>query len=70
MYVFKSCVFRQWNKKKLSFYTSKKSISRNGYVRKIKTELLVNFILFYYPEGGDVAERNSKSMQFFVLGNC
>jgi hypothetical protein len=31
------------NNKKLDFYTSKKSISRNGYVMKGKTELLMNF---------------------------
>jgi hypothetical protein len=31
------------NKKKLGFYTSKKSISRNGYVMKEKKELLMNF---------------------------
>jgi hypothetical protein len=30
-------------KKKLNFYISKKSISRNGYVMKGKTELLTNF---------------------------
>jgi translation initiation factor 2 beta subunit (eIF-2beta)/eIF-5 len=30
-------------KKKLDFYTLKKSISRNGYVMKGKTELLTNF---------------------------
>jgi hypothetical protein len=30
-------------KKKLDFYISKKSISRNGYVMKGKTELLTNF---------------------------
>jgi hypothetical protein len=29
--------------KKLDFYISKKSISRNGYVMKGKTELLTNF---------------------------
>jgi hypothetical protein len=31
------------NEKKLDFYTSKRSISRNGYVMKGKTELLMNF---------------------------
>jgi hypothetical protein len=30
-------------KKKLNFYTSKRSISRSGYVMKRKTELLTNF---------------------------
>jgi hypothetical protein len=30
-------------KKKLDFYISKKSISRNGYVMKGKTKLLTNF---------------------------
>jgi translation initiation factor 2 beta subunit (eIF-2beta)/eIF-5 len=29
--------------KKLDFYTSRKSISRNGYVMKGKSELLTNF---------------------------
>jgi hypothetical protein len=36
---------------------------------KGKTELLTNF-KFFYPNGGNVAERNSKSMQFFFLENC
>jgi hypothetical protein len=36
-------------KKKLDFYTSKKSISRNGYVMKGKTELLTNFKFFKIP---------------------
>jgi hypothetical protein len=36
-------------KKKLDFYTSKKSISRNGYVMKGKTELLTNFNFFSIP---------------------
>jgi hypothetical protein len=36
-------------KKKLDFYTSKKSISRNGYVMKEKMELLTNFNLFSIP---------------------
>jgi hypothetical protein len=31
------------NKKELDFFTSKKSISTNGYVMKGKTELLTNF---------------------------
>jgi hypothetical protein len=31
------------NEIKLDFYTSKKSISRNGYVMKGKIELLMNF---------------------------
>jgi hypothetical protein len=30
-------------------YTSKKSISRNGYVRKAKSELLMNFNFFSIP---------------------
>jgi hypothetical protein len=54
---------------KLDFITSKKSISRNGYVMKGKTKLLTNF-KFSDPNGGNVAERNSKSMQFFFLKNC
>jgi hypothetical protein len=32
-----------YKKKKLDFYISTKSISRNGYVMKGKTELLTNF---------------------------
>jgi hypothetical protein len=36
-------------KKKLDFYTSKKSISRNGYVRKEKMDLLTNFNFFSIP---------------------
>jgi hypothetical protein len=55
---------------KLDFITSKKSISRNGYVMKGKTKLLTNFKFFSDPNGGNVAERNSKSMQFFFLKNC
>jgi hypothetical protein len=39
-------------------------------VIKGRTELLMNFNLFFYPNGGNVAERNSKSMQFFFLENC
>jgi hypothetical protein len=35
--------------KKLDFYASKKSISRNGYVMKGKTELLTNFSFFSIP---------------------
>jgi hypothetical protein len=31
--------------------------------------LLTNFN-FFYPNGGNVVERNSKSMQFFFLENC
>jgi hypothetical protein len=56
------------NEKKLDFYTSKKSISRNGYVMKGKTELLTNFV--FDPNSGNVTERNSKSMQFFFLEHC
>jgi hypothetical protein len=37
------------NLKKLDFYTSKKSMSRNGYVMKGKTELLTNFKFFSIP---------------------
>jgi hypothetical protein len=56
--------------KKIDFYTSKKSISRDGYVMKGKTELLTIFKCFFDPNDGNVAERNSKSMQFFFLENC
>jgi uncharacterized protein YlbG (UPF0298 family) len=35
--------------KKLDFYTSTKSISRNGYVMKEKKELLTNFNFFFIP---------------------
>jgi hypothetical protein len=34
---------------------------------KEKTELLTNFNLFFYPSDGIVAEKNSKSIQFFFL---
>jgi hypothetical protein len=34
---------------------------------KGKTELLTNFNLFIYPNGGNVAERISKSVQFFFF---
>jgi hypothetical protein len=37
------------NKNKLDFYTSKKSISRNGYVMKEKTEFLTNFKFCLIP---------------------
>jgi hypothetical protein len=37
------------SKKKLDFYTSKKSISRSGYVMKGKMELLTNFNFFSIP---------------------
>jgi hypothetical protein len=37
---------------------------------KGKTELLTNFKFFFDSNGGNVAERNSKSMQFFFLENC
>jgi hypothetical protein len=53
------------NEKKLDFYTSKKSISRNGYVMKGKKELLTNFNFFFIPTVKNVAKRNSNSMQFF-----
>jgi hypothetical protein len=36
---------------------------------KGKTKLLTNF-KFYYPNGGNVVENISKSMQFFFLENC
>jgi hypothetical protein len=36
------------------------------YVKKGKLELLTNFN-FFNPKGRNVAERNSKSMQFFFL---
>jgi hypothetical protein len=36
-------------KKKLDLYTSKKSISRNGYVIKGKMELLTNFKFILIP---------------------
>jgi hypothetical protein len=56
--------------KKLDFYTSTKSKSRNGCVRKEKKELLTNFNLKKNPNGGNVAGRISKSIQLFFLGNC
>jgi hypothetical protein len=59
------------NKKKLDFYTS--LMSRSRYVMKVKTELLTNFksnLKNVNPNGGNVAERNVKSMQFFFLENC
>jgi hypothetical protein len=37
------------NKKKLDFYTSKKSISKNGYVMKEKMELLTNIKKKFIP---------------------
>jgi hypothetical protein len=37
------------NFKKLDFYTSKKLISRDGYVMKGKMELLTNFKFFFIP---------------------
>jgi hypothetical protein len=37
---------------------------------KEKTELLINFEFFSIFNGGNVAERNSKSMRFFFLENC
>jgi hypothetical protein len=37
---------------------------------KGKMELLTNFNFFFYPNGGNVAERISKSIQFFFLENC
>jgi membrane carboxypeptidase/penicillin-binding protein PbpC len=36
---------------------------------KEKKEML-KFYLFFDPNGGNVAGRNSKSMQFFFLENC
>jgi hypothetical protein len=56
--------------KKLDFYTSKKSISRNGYVIKGKTEFANEFQKKFNPNGGNFAKRNSKSMQFFFPENC
>jgi hypothetical protein len=35
-----------------------------------KKELLTKFNFFFYHNGGNVAVRNSKSMQFFFLENC
>jgi hypothetical protein len=58
------------NLKKLDFYTSRKSISRNGYVMKEKKGIANKFQILFYPNGGNVAGRNSKSMQFFFLENC
>ena len=54
------------NYKKLDFYTSIRSISRNVYVIKAKRELLKNI----NPNNGNVAERNAKSMEFLFLENC
>jgi hypothetical protein len=34
---------------------------------KEKKELLTNFNFFFYPNGGNVEGRNSKSMQFLFL---
>jgi hypothetical protein len=36
---------------------------------KGKMDLLMN-VNFFYPNGGNVAERNPKSMQYFILENC
>jgi hypothetical protein len=36
---------------------------------KEKKELLTKFNFFVIPNGGNVARRNSKSMQFFFLEN-
>jgi hypothetical protein len=57
-------------KKKLDFYTSKKSISRNGYVMKEKMELLMNFNFFIIPTVEMLPKENSIFMQFFFLKNC
>jgi hypothetical protein len=37
---------------------------------KEKIELLTNFNFFLDPNGRNVVERNSKSMQFFFPENC
>jgi hypothetical protein len=37
---------------------------------KGKTGFANKFHLFFYPNSGNVAERISKSMQFFFLENC
>jgi hypothetical protein len=61
------------NKNKLDFYTSKRSISRSGYMMKGKNGIANEFqmdLKNVNPNGGNVAERNSKSMQFFFLENC
>jgi hypothetical protein len=50
------------NKKKLDFYTSTKSISRNKYVMKEKKGIVNKYQIFFDPKGGNVAGRNSKSI--------
>jgi hypothetical protein len=54
------------NLKILDFYTSKKSISRNGYVMKGKTELLTNFNVFFNPNSGKCCRKIFKVYAIFL----
>jgi hypothetical protein len=50
-----------------------KEISRSGFVMKEKNGIANKFQMDLKnanPNGGDVAERNSKSMRFSFLENC
>jgi hypothetical protein len=49
-------------KLKIDFYTSKKSISRNGCVMKGKNGIANEFHFFFDPNSRNVLERNSRSM--------
>jgi hypothetical protein len=53
--------------KKLDFYTSTKSISRNGYVMKEKKELLTNFKFFLIPMVQMLQEEIQSLYNYFFL---
>jgi hypothetical protein len=58
----------------LHFYTSGKSISRNGYAHDERKNGIANKfqldLKIINPKGGNVGEKNSKSLQFFLIKNC
>jgi hypothetical protein len=58
----------------LHFYTSGKSISRNGYAHDERKNGIANKfqldLKIINPKGGNVGGKNSKSMQFLFTKNC
>jgi hypothetical protein len=56
--------------KKLDFYTSKKLISRNGYVMKGKKELLMKFNFCSIPMVEMLQEEIQSLCNFVFLENC
>jgi hypothetical protein len=55
------------NSKKLDFYTSKKSINRNGYVMKGRTEFLTSFNFFSIPTTEMLQKETQSLCNLFFL---